>query len=400
MTTVAKTREAQDFLALVPRLVGFEPHESVILVAFRGNRTCGAMRFDVPAVATDPVYRSIATTLIGMLCKVRGADAVVPVVYTDDRFGGPERIPVAGFVAALVSRAELSGFTVRDALCVAADGWGSYLDEDCPSAGRPLAAIAASSVHDSIPSPRSNELGGVADGADLPPVDLATTERVARCLDTYRQSLFDSALADTFRTELDLLEDPTFFAECALTLDPDSIDHSIAALLILCLSSPPVRDATMLQWAFDLDVGDRVLEENERFLAGDAVGDAGALILGEGPRPDPERIAAAMALLKSLVARAPRSGRPPLLCMLGWLSWALGRSSLAARFIDSAQQIDARYGFAEVLAAVLAAGHLPDWAFETDRSGGSQHDLAQAVTGLEQFVRRANPREGEGVEDR
>jgi len=38
--TIVKTREAHDFLALVPQLAGFQPERSVVLVAFRGNRTC------------------------------------------------------------------------------------------------------------------------------------------------------------------------------------------------------------------------------------------------------------------------------------------------------------------------------------------------------------------------
>ncbi|MCU1637559.1 MAG: hypothetical protein JWL94_206 [Microbacteriaceae bacterium] len=373
MTTVVKTHDAQDFLALVPQLAGYHPRDSVLLVAFRGNRTCAALRFNLPTAKNERIFRRVATSVVGTLCKVRGADAVVPVIYTDETFAGAGGIPAADFMTAVTSRAELSGFLVRDALCVAADGWGSYL-EVRPTIGRPLAEIAASAVHESVPEELRKRLGDVTDGFPLPPVELSVRERVARLLERYRGGVFAPSGQEEFGIERRLLEHPALFAECALGLDPDRMDDSIAALLILCLSSPPVRDSTMLQWAFDLEVGDRVLEENARFLAGDlhlAEGAAGR-IWGDGPRPDAERIYVAMALLRSLAARAPRSARPPLLCMLGWLSWALGRSSLAGRFVDQALDIDRTYGLAEVLHSMLAAGHLPEWAFDEPEPGESR----------------------------
>ncbi|HWU57763.1 MAG TPA: DUF4192 family protein, partial [Microbacteriaceae bacterium] len=49
MQTIVKTTKPQDLLALVPHLVGFRPSNSLVLVAFRGKRTGGAYRVDLPA---------------------------------------------------------------------------------------------------------------------------------------------------------------------------------------------------------------------------------------------------------------------------------------------------------------------------------------------------------------
>jgi len=489
MATVVKTQRPEDFLALVPQLAGFRPRNSVMIVAFRGNRTCAAMRFTVPDVdagenletAPDPDtglgYGTVAGRLVGILCKVRGADAVVPVVYTDARFAGAASIPHAEFVRALVDRARTAGFLVRDALCVAEDGWGSYLDENPPRGGRPLAAIESSPVNVAIPRELRKELGPVDAGSELPTVDLVTQERVARLVAGLREyvgtpgdrtvtnaaepalvgsELIESELIGPELIGPELIEPGTFerehgggrpdrydsgtdgfeemyhnddpddesdddpddesdgrddselddlfagdgygddsndayaadaydasgagdaddadlprsgwlpgFAEDMLQLTPDSIDDRAAAVLILYLQSPMMRDVVMLQWAFGLEVGELALDENQRYFAGEDPAEflAAPLMWGDGPRPDVPRVRAAIALVKALAARAPRSMRPPLLCQLAWFNWALGKSSLAGRFVGEAERIDANYGLAELLRSMLEAGYLPEWAF-------------------------------------
>jgi hypothetical protein len=94
------------------------------------------------------------------------------------------------------------------------------------------------------------------------------------------------------------------------------------------------------------------------------------MMLGEGRRPEVARVESAVLLVKQLAASAPRPCRPPLLCMLAWLNWALGRSSVADRFVRVAEELDPTYGLAEVLRSVLDRGMLPEWAFVLDDSPG------------------------------
>ena len=391
MTTIVKTAKAQDFLAVVPQLVGFMPHNSLVFVAFRGNRTCAAVRFDLPDDSAGQHHRRVATSLVGMLSKLPGVDSVVPVVYTERVFAdavspGDSGPPHDPFVRAVIERLRFSGYAVRDALCVAHDAWGSYLDPECPAAGRPLDAIAESTALDEVPVDARSRFGEVERWAALPVVDLVTKERVARKLRTLTR-VFDSTPAKPRclddakldEAELDValalgLENParvhdlTAVLELILAHDVSRIDDRAAAFVIAVVRSPAIRDVVMLQGAFDLETGDRVLHDAESFAAGAPAEslDSGVLMLGQGHRPDPERIDVVIELLKGIAARAPRAYRPPLLCMLAWLNWALGRSSVAHLFVVAAQGIDEQYGLAELMRTVLDRGMLPEWAFAVD----------------------------------
>lgn len=384
--TIVKTSKPSDFLALVPELVGFQPENSVALVAFRGNRTCGALRFNLPEPgAPEPVRKRIATTMIGMLCKIPGVDAVVPVVYTDDCFAESAGIPHRAFISTLQKRCGLSGFLVRDAFCVGADGWGSFLDPECPVGGHPLDEIATRPAGTGESGSERPALGSLASWADLPTVDLATKERLARLLRRYQRLASDPGTVPELIDLVDYVLDPVSIAETALTWVPASLEPAEAALLLFLVQGPATRDQMMLQFAFGEEAGIEAFEVNAYYAA--LQRDSGGLSMDEvvrqemerqpthpqwssnlmmgwtTTRPDPARIEAAIAVLKVAVAMAPRSARPAPLCMLAWLSWALGRGSVAGIFIDQALRIDPRYSMALLLDTVLGTGHLPDWAY-------------------------------------
>lgn len=384
--TIVKTRKACDFLALVPQLVGFHPEQSMVLVAFRGNRTCGALRFNLP----DPdvsalVHKRIATTLVGTLCKIPGVNAVVPVAYTGESFAAVTGIPQENFMACLVKRAEMSGFLVRDALCVAADAWGSYLDPSCPAGGRGLGEITASPVHESIPAAERRGLGTLHSAADLPRVSPVARERVLQAYRRYeRLDRPESQQAELVPAVGDILC-PVDIAEAALTGDGAPPDASDVARLLYVVQSPSHRDQVMVQFAFGREIGLRAWKVNQAYLLlqrstgrslddlvaaesdGEAPPDArriGDLMLGQGDdRPNPHRIEEAITLLKTVVASAPRRNRPAPLCMLAWLSWALGRGSVAGIFVEQALSIDPDYGMALLLNTVVCSGILPEWAY-------------------------------------
>ncbi len=398
--TIVKTREAHDFLALVPQLVGFLPERSMVLVAFRGNRTCGAMRFNLPpAGASRTLHRRIASTLIGTLCRIPGVDAVVPVIYTEQAFASVPGLPGERFAEAVCARAELSGFLVRDALCVAPDGWGSYLDSSCPAEGRPLTDIAGSEVHRGVPADSRRDLASLQSGADLPRVDVAAREKVGRRLARFQKlGAKEETLSDLFALVGGVL-DPVKTAEATLGWEPDALDPDDVAELLFLVQGPACRDQMMLQFAFGEEIGGATHALNLRYAAlqsdtGRSIDDivraerertgddepdakhASDLMLGlTGVRPDPDRIERAVRLLLRVVALAPRRARPAPFCMLAWLSWAMGRGSVAGIFIDRALAIDPGYSMAGLLDTLVSSGHLPDWAFavpfDEERSVGN-----------------------------
>lgn len=375
MTTIVPAAGAAQFLALVPKMLGYRPAQSVVLVPFSRSRSIGAMRFDLPDEKTpgDEIDR-ICATFIGMICRLPEADAVAMITYTDARFsdgGMPHRMLIEG----LQRRADSCGIRLTDALCVAADGWGSHLDPLCPESGRPLAELGV--------EPAGTEHLTVADGdqrsgTELPSVDLAEKERTARAvtaLDDATQLLCGIGTAPerpANERRVDpqalatvcLLDDlPTLFEE-ALGWDAGALAPFDAAALIWCLARPALRDIALVQWCGGMAAGDDALDAQLRWEAGEEYpADLAMQMWGEGERPDSDRLETALTLCRRVAAVAPRERRAGALAACGWLAWALGRSTHAETYACEACAIEPDHGLAEIVRSFVLAGHLPDWAF-------------------------------------
>jgi hypothetical protein len=347
---IARAGDSAEFLSLVPHLAGFRPRDSLVLVPFSGTRTSGAMRMDLPAGNTDPaVLPELAESLVGMFARVP-ADRVAVVVYTDDAFrDGHGRIARTALVEALLRCARAEAYEIVDALCVASDGWGSYVEPDAPYAPRPLAQIRPEAV-DGPHAPDDPPLADQNAGCALPPSDLAERERVAREIAAVTLRLDDLAL-------------PTAFEDVIAAEDPPS-PRSLAVLAV-ALDRPAIRDVALSQWCGGLAEGRRVQRFNIAWLAGEAVHfDGPARLAGEGDRPDPARLRRALELVKRVAAAAPRERRAGALAAAAWLSGALGRSTHAAHFLVLAREIDPDHGLCDIIATMLANAHLPQWVYD------------------------------------
>ncbi|MET0480180.1 MAG: DUF4192 domain-containing protein [Mycetocola sp.] len=381
MTTIIKAAEAQDFLALVPHLTGFQPEQSIVLVAFRGNRTCGALRLDLPnADAPAGVRRRAATTMLGMVCRIPDVDALVPVVYTHDSFAAGDGMPYRAVIDDLLARARHSGFTVRDALCVATDAWGSYLDEHCPRGGRPLSLISASPARSTLA--RSIPPAGLVDmesESRLPVADFVTREQTAKRF-TELDSLRGSAeLGPALLFDHGFSGDVVGFADDLLASGREPVPPRDAAVLAFLVQAPALRDEVLLTWAWGPEFGVAVGEMNDRHNAGDDISSLpGAMALGGFgmPRPDPERLRTAIHVLRYSAPRVPRHAQAPLLTMLAWAHWALGSGTLAGRWVAQVRELDPEYSLAELLDRMLSAGRLPEWAWDVppDATDGTAFD--------------------------
>ncbi|GHD43237.1 DUF4192 family protein [Mycetocola manganoxydans] len=369
MNTIIKATDASDFLALVPHLVGFGPRDSIVLVVFRGNRTCGALRLDLPGPSTtSAVRRRIATTMIGMICRIEGADAIVPVVYTDDTFSSGPSMPHRADIRAILARARDSGFRVRDALCVAADAWGSYLDDACPARGHPLERITASptlgALRDATPQ---RTLIDVDTESRLPAADSGSRSRTTRKYLALAALRHSPELGPAVFFDHDFSGDIVGFADALLDLGNAPVIPRDAALLAFLAQAPAVRDEILLTWAWGPEFGETVGDMNARHQAGEDISSLpGALALGgfDMPRPDITRLRAAIGVLRYTAPRLPKAARPPLLTMLAWVHWALGSGTIAARWVAHARALDPEYSLAELLDCMLQSGRLPDWAWE------------------------------------
>lgn len=360
MSTIVTAADAAHFLSLVPRLVGCTPTESLVVVPLREGRTLGALRIDLPPASAD--LDATASTVLGLLCRVDRVEAIIPIVYT----AAPVKraLPGAAFVAALRRSADACGLRVADAFTVAGDGWGSHDEARLPRGGHPLALLEA------FP-----DAGDQSSGTDLPEMSRTQVESVAAALASLEAALavicgIPSTVGAGARIDPSALEaacaldDLPGLYEEALRWDAAALDPMHAAVLGWCLSRPSLRDVAIVQWSSDRERGGWALDAQRRWEEGvEYPADLAEVLWGEGPRPDPERLSAALELVRQVCAPMPRDQRAGTYATAGWLSWALGRSTHAARYASEALDIDPRHGLAEIVMSFVQSAHLPEWAF-------------------------------------
>jgi hypothetical protein len=412
MTTIIRAESAHDFLALVPSLAGYHPERSLVCVAFRGRRTVGVLRHDLPERLRD--HPALVEAIVGLLCKMSGVDGVVPIAYTDTAFGR-RGMPQRPLLELLVARAGDAGFEVRDAFCVAPDGWALLpagaarvkvrpldLIEQSPASAHPGARVASAGVADLLdeaaPDPglapaiehALAEIDGLADPAAAPgrsvgdhdfdrDRDAADAGGAATILDRLGDLLDPVALGEHFAADRDRRPDRS-----------GGLGVDELAWLLHLASIPAIRDALMLQFAFGPVIGEVALdahangpggtvadrtddprqpndrEEPRRPLPRDEDVDdlLARLLVGQtSVRPDPDRIERVLGVLGVAVANAPVGYRPGTLCIAAWLAWALGRGSAAGAMLERALSEEPGHRMAGLLLTFIGSGSLPEWAF-------------------------------------
>ncbi|MEJ1154429.1 DUF4192 family protein [Microbacterium marmarense] len=377
MTTIVKAANAAQFLSLVPHLLGFTPSRSLVLVPFDGDRSLGAMRFDLPAASPDAppdTIDRIASTVIGMVCRLPAATAIAAVAYTDAAFGAGAALPHQDLLRALERRADSCGLRITDMICVASDAWGSLFDSERPGEARPLAEINPHLDAEVGPAPVGNQTAG----ADLPPVDSAQQEHVAEAIVSLKHLVALLSGAPDGEAEADstqrinpqtiaaayTLDDIPALLEESLTWDLADLAPYDVALVGWCLARPSMRDVALVQWSGQFDDGDEALDAQLRWETGEEYPpDLAMRMWGEGERPEPGRLNAGLELSRRIAATVPRDMRPGPLSMCAWLSWALGRSSHAEVYASMACEIEPEHGLSEIVLSFVSAGHLPEWAF-------------------------------------
>ncbi|HKT57808.1 MAG TPA: DUF4192 family protein [Microbacterium sp.] len=382
MTTIIKAADAAQFLGLVPHLLGFRPTRSMVLVPFAGSRSLGAMRIDLepqparegsaePAVILEPPGETVdrlAATAIGMVCRIASADAVAVVIYTDETIVGG-CLPREQLARAVARRADACGIELRDALCVAGNGWASYLDPERPADGRPL-DLLHSDEHAERLLPLGD--GDQHSGARLPTVDPArlaevttAVEALTGALGTNGTTSLGAHVDPRALHSLQELDDVTQLLERMIEWDAATAAPFEMAVAVLCLSRPALRDIALLQWSGSVSDGVTALEAQLRWEDGEPYPEElGTRVWGQGPGPDPERLESALQLARHCAALTSGVRRATVLGMCAWLSWAQGRSTEAGDYAAEACASGAEMPLAEVVLAFVNTAHLPDWAFQ------------------------------------
>jgi hypothetical protein len=331
MTEVLHAETDADLLAMVPRLSGYTARESLVCLAFSGTRAARAFRLALPSRQHSADRRELAASVIATCRALRGVGAVALVVYTDRTFDAEHGIPLDDLAEEVARRVHRSGLHILGCFCVAADGWGDYLAPRSREA-RPLSDIATSPMADpGIPSIEGLEA--------LETADPELARAVALALDELDE------LGDD-------LPDPCTWMESRG--DARRADAAELAELVALAQWPDGCPSLLLHAAFGPDVPHEVdADELSRMFCGGGV-----------RRPDADRVRAAIALVGRAAVHAPAELRPPLLCMLAWLSWSLGLSSVAMRRLDEAVALDPSFGPAASIRVLTEV--LPEWTFASD----------------------------------
>jgi len=338
--TIIKTPGPASFLALVPHLIGMEPVDSLVVIPFSGKRTAGGLRVDLPARSSD--LRPLTTYVASILGRLRAVDGVVVIVYCSS---ASDLLPHRDLIEVVLRRLSRDGLAIKDAFCVAGQDWAPYISDS----GR----VAFSASWASLERLDAGGLDLPELPSLLPPlvyepaapdVVAAVSQSVAALQEAFEgDEPFDPGLEDAIQGLPDIME-------AALDWTDDEFDSG-CRFVLAALQAPPARDATMLQWASDPALRERLWDEPE----------SADLVMGIGPLPDRERLVAGIALLTKLRSVAAPSLQPPLLCMLSWLSWAMGAGTRAGEYLDAIVPLDPDYGMASVLQALETSGRVPEW---------------------------------------
>lgn len=380
--TVVKAADAADLLRYLPALAGVPVDDSLVLMLFRGTRTTGALRFDLPHALRAEHLRRWASTVVGTACRLDGITGVVAVVVTPDTFAPSGRPPGTDVLRAIARWARLVGLEVQGELCVAGDGWGSLRDPDLPRGGRPLSEVepvrldgarplttlpepgrASAAAQDRfarqfaawwlLPEGPGGTLHGVP--LDAPGAAFGVPDERDPAMERYRFGVDQEQLTELIERMLDPHD------------DAGDVPCPCRALLAALAGRPGLPGLVLLQFALGHALGDRLWTA---VSGGDPAAPEIDLIrralIGDHRRPDADRLRAAIAAVAQAEALSPPAERAGVVAMLAWLYWASGGGSIAGALADRALAEDPRQELAQHVKALTDAGRLPGWAFSED----------------------------------
>lgn len=327
-------RGCVELMEALPYLIGFHPHESVVVVVLAPGqmRVDTVLRHGLDSLRNRPDHwRLMADHLAG-----HGAAAAVLVAYggsADTADGLPEWSVVSAGIEAL----QRAGISVPDALYVTSERWWSYLCDDpscCPAEGRPLpsgdppprlAALAARVGLAALPD-------RAALAASVEPVSSELRDAVRDLVERAESDLVDAVVAaGGIRRWRSLASSRVLRARSLFTsavaahppsghaAEPEPLSPAEVADLLVALLDPRVRDACWHEIEREPDL---VWSRVWQFLA----------------------------------RRAPETYAAEAYFLLGWTAWRRGDGPLACLAVERALLDDPEHGAATLLTDVLGRG--------------------------------------------
>jgi Domain of unknown function (DUF4192) len=334
MSTTAEphivARRPEDVLATIPYLLGFHPHESLVVVALRQprHRVVCAIRLDLPSRRSSP---AVAAQLLVGLRNCAASSALV-VVYSDTE--SPGRC-VGRVVAASLRDGGL------DVLALwRADGsrWWSYATEGRPCRSGGEWGDRGCDCSSSEGTPYDNRYGpcsaqAVLEGMEVLPDRVALARRVAPQPAEQRAT----AAELTARVRADLLAQSSGQGQAAVVMAGQLV---VERFVRTFLASPrPLSDVEVAElsvWLGHVDVRDV----------------AWCLI-------DRSALAAHLDLWQQLTRRAAPGFVAAPAALLAFAAWQSGQGALAQCALDRVFADDSGYSLGLLIAEALADGLPP-----------------------------------------
>jgi hypothetical protein len=323
-----RLRGPEHLIGAVPYLVGFVPHNSVILLLLEEttSEVLLTVRHDLPR---EPAEIAATVDILESAIRSAGASAVVIVIWGPSHESGPA--PSRELVPALVAAAENMQAPARDALVVMGKRWRSALcvaDDCCPAEGR---AIDPGSV-DAIRVPF------VLDGR-APARDRAEIAQSYAPLSADHPSV--QRLRAAVESEVGLLESQLRPEGAGPLLVEWRRRQADSVLTLLCevsdLDSFVGQQARTVIALQDIHVRDLVIK---------------TLI----DHPDPRAIE---NRLRMLACSTPMELQAPVFALCAALSWQRGDGSRANMALESALASNPGYSLAVLLRRAISAGLPP-----------------------------------------
>lgn len=307
-----------ELLQAVPYLLGFHPHDSLVLVGLELGALVVTARLDLPDAAEPGV---VLETVRAM--RVGGTTEVVAAVYADVGTGSRAApLPRPDLARAVTDDIDAAGCILIDILLVAGGRWWSFTCEEpgcCPTEGRPVpdapsafttaatvAGVVALPDRDSLAAalePRSeDERAGLA--PFLAAAENASVAAILDCLSARHERSLKRAIFSAARDS----DAPRW----------SGLPDAVVARFVVGLGAIAIRDAVWMA------VDDGRLDGR--------------------------------ALWRDLAGRAPAPYDASSLFLFGWATWRAGDGALAGIAAERAVRSDPGYSAADLLMAALSRG--------------------------------------------
>lgn len=299
-------------VAALPRLLGFVPAESLVIVWIADERVALTQRVDLPSGGIDDYVGTVVTT-----ARHAAPDAAVVVLVTGRE--DPLHLELVDAIEEALAAADVD---CRDVLRVHGDRYWSYrcMGDCCPAEGRLVDDEVRAAVEAALDAEPASSREALA--ASLGPDPHVVSRLEPRIIDL--EESLDTELAAPGRALLESWRDRQIERLSVQLAAGEALDDDAWCELLVSLGDVRVRDTLLWELARAID---------------------------HGPQ---------LSLLTSGIRAAPEGYVAPVATMLALTAWLAGDGARASIALDRALEDDPDYALAILASRSLHSGMPPE----------------------------------------